>query len=59
LVIKRGQFAVKIPKQNLQVETVDGGTRTIGRLTPGPGDYDVRQAAIDNIERESYPPPAR
>ncbi|KAL9110387.1 MAG: hypothetical protein Q9227_005118 [Pyrenula ochraceoflavens] len=51
LVIQRGQFAVKIPRLRREVKMVDG-ERTIGRLTPNPGDYDDRQIGIQYIQDE-------
>jgi serine/threonine protein kinase len=51
LIIQRGEFAFKIPLLRREVRTVDG-KRTIGRLTPNPGDYDVRQMMIKYIKEE-------
>lgn len=51
LVLRRGQFAFKIPNLTREVEMIDG-QRMIRRLTPEPGEYDERQMAIKCIEGE-------
>jgi Protein tyrosine and serine/threonine kinase len=51
LIIQRGEYAFKIPKLCRDVEMIDG-ERTIGRLTPQPGEYDERKIMIQIIEEE-------
>lgn len=47
LIIRQGQFAVKIPRLWLTVDVPEDG-----RLTPEEGGFDMRQFRIDQIERE-------